>query len=60
MNFGRKWVYFLALVRKPRSIPTPKSFSVSLMKPACRASSRLMKPNSSRMSLFLARLRISA
>ena len=60
MNFGRKKVYFFDFVRKPRSTPIPKSLSTSLMKPAWRASSRLMKPNSSLMSLFLARLRISA
>ncbi len=60
MNFGWKNVYFLAFVRKPRSTPTPKSLSVSLMKPAWRASSRLMKLNSSLMSGFLMRVLISA
>ncbi len=53
-------MYFFALVRKLRSTPTPKSFSVSLMNPACRASSRVMKVNRSLMSPSLIRFLISA
>jgi hypothetical protein len=50
---------FLLLVRKPRFTATPASRSASLMKPACRASSRAISWNKLVMSLLLPRRFIS-
>ena len=59
MNLGRKWVYFLSRAQETEIHADPKSLSDWLMNPACRASSRAMKPIRSRMSGFFTRRLIS-